>query len=124
MKEAGGIRPDYLDNYVANIWIPTRVDLNDLTRRLRPYRRKWNSDYIKIRDQVFAHTIAADLEDVAALFSRTVITDIEDIFQGLHDILDIVWELWTNGRHPNRHKPSMRSIEDVVEDTRQLLRKL
>ena len=116
-----GVRPDWLDNYVANIWVPTAEHLRDLARMLRPYRQKWRSNYDDIRDQVFAHTITIDKADVAALFSRTLITDIEEILQGLRNILEIVQELWMNGRHPDQHNPSTRYIDDIVRETRELL---
>jgi AbiU2 len=116
-----GVRPDWLDNYVANIWVPTKDDLCDLARRLRPHRQKWIRDYSDIRDQVLAHTIIIDQSGIAALFSRTLVTDIEEILQGLRNILEIVEQLWINGRHPNQHNPNTRFIEDVVRETRELL---
>jgi len=122
MKDApGGLRPYWLDDFVANIWVPTGDDLRDIARMLRQYRRKWSSDYSDIRDRVFAHTIAIDQTGVAALFSRTLVSDIEEILQGLRNILDIVQQIWVNGRHPNQHNPSTRFIEDIVRETRELL---
>src|SRR5207302_2265805 len=99
----------------------TAEDLRHLARVLRPYRRKWSSDYNDIRDQVFAHTITIDQADVAALFSRTLITDIEEILQGLRNILELIQELWMNGRQPDQHNPSTRYIDDIVRETRELL---
>jgi hypothetical protein len=122
MKDAkGGSRPEWLDSYVAQIWVPATDDLRELARLLRPYRQKWSSHYNDIRDRVFAHTIAIDHADITALFSRALVADIEEILQGLGKILEIIKELWLNGRHPNQHTPSTEFLDDIVLETRQLL---
>jgi hypothetical protein len=120
----GGVRPDWLDNYVANIWVPTRDDLRDIARMIRPYRQKWRTDYVPVRDRAFAHNIVIDQQGIAALFSRTQIGDIEDILQGLYNILEIIKEIWINGRHPDRHNSNQEYIEEIVPETRELLAQL
>jgi hypothetical protein len=124
MQEARGVRPDYLDDYVAKIWVPTTADLRDIARTIRPYREKWRADYDPIRNQIFAHSIVIDQKGVSALFSKTLIGDIEDIFQGLYNVLEIIQEIWVNGRHPNRHKPNQNYIEEIVPETRELMARL
>lgn len=116
-----GVRPDYLDEYVANIWVPSTKDLRDIARMLRPYRQKWGADYGAIRNNVFAHTIMTDRAGVAALFGQTLIADIEDIIYGLHDILRVIWELWHNGRHPNQRNTQYDYKEQIANETRQVL---
>ena len=125
MKDApSGIRPDWLDDYIANIWVPTCGDLRCLARKFRPYRRKWNKNYKNIRDQVFAHTVIIDHGEIAALFSNTLLSEIEEILQALHDMLEIVQEIWMNGRDPKQYKPSRAYIDDIVRETREFLRRL
>lgn len=124
MQESRGVRPDYLDDYVAKIWVPTTNDLREIARIIRPYRQKWHTDYVPIRNQIFAHSIVIDQQGVSALFSRTLIGDIEDIFKGLYNLLEVVKELWANGRQPNRHNPTQEYIEEIVPETRELLARL
>jgi hypothetical protein len=124
MKDAGGVRPDYLDDYVANIWVPRTNDLRDMRRMIQPYRQKWRTDYVPIRNQIFAHSIVIDQQGISVLFSRMLIGDIEDIFQGLYNVLEIIKELWLNGRHPNRHKSNQDYIEEILPETRELLARL
>ena len=123
MKDARGVRPDYLDDYVSNIWVPTVKDLRGIRRMVRPYREKWRADYDPIRDQIFAHSIVIDQQRVSELFSRTLIGDIEEIFQGLYNVLEIIKELWANGHHPNRYNPNEGHRRDSPE-TRELLARL
>ena len=52
MKDAQGVRPKYLDDYVAKIWVPTTVDLRKIRRMVRPYKEKWHKDYGPIRDRI------------------------------------------------------------------------
>lgn len=124
MKEAGGIRPDYLDEYVRRVWVPGSDDLRDIARTIRPYRKKWRTDYVPIRDQIFAHSIVIDRQGVSDLFSRTLIADLEDILQGLYNLLEIMNELWINGRHPNLYNPNQNYVAEIVPETRELLAQL
>jgi hypothetical protein len=119
VKENGGVRPEYLDGY--EIRVPSMDDLRTLAGRLRPFRQKWTDDQRAIRDEVFAHTIATDQGRIAAMFSRTLVEDVEDMTQGLRDILGMVRQLWSNGRDPAQYVSDTRFVDALVAETHAIL---
>jgi hypothetical protein len=116
-----GERPAYLDDYLKGLWEPTVDDLRDIARMLRPHKTKFHAVYKDIRNKTIAHSIAVDAADVSALFSKTLIGEIDDIIYGLNDILEVVRQLYTNGRRPNERNGKYDYRERITDKTRHVL---
>ena len=121
IKEAKGKKPDYLDDYVKGIWEPTTTDLRAIKKMLRPYTAKYEAIYREMRHQIFAHTIATDAE-LGQLFSKALITDVEEILYGLKDIIEILYQLYYNGRRPSERTGKYDYKERIRDITRNVLR--
>ena len=90
----------WLDECVQNAWEPTARDLRGLKKALAPHKTKFDDIYKPIRDQI-AHIIHKDEQAVAALYAKTLKTDIDDILSFLHSLVESIWEMAYNGTQPN-----------------------
>jgi hypothetical protein len=118
IAENHGQRPAYLDDYLKGVWEPTVADLRDIARMARPHRKKFEANYKDIRDKTIAHSIAVDAADVSTLFSKTLIAEVEDIIYGLHDILEVVRQLYHNGRRPAERNANFDYKQRITDKTR------
>ena len=95
-----GKKPDYLDDLLSRAFQPSVQDLRNIKRSLSNYRKKFDDVYKNIRHFVFAHKVLKDQNDISALFGKTQIKEIEDILYFLNDLIEVIWELYQNGREP------------------------
>jgi hypothetical protein len=119
-RESNGNKPDYLDDYLKRVWEPTAQELRVLKKMLRPSTQKFAKKYEDIRNQVYAHK--QDKIDVSELFSRTSIGEIEDILYSLRDIMEIIWQLYHNGRRPEERTGKYDHKDEIQKSTRNFLR--
>jgi len=82
--------PAWLDDYVADAWEPTTQDLRALKKALPPHKAKFDQIYKPIRNQI-AHIIHKDEAGIAALYSRTLKADIDEILRFLHCLIKSIW---------------------------------
>ena len=76
-KTMGGTKSDWLDTYLTNTFEPQVSDLRHLKKALSTHRHIYDASYAKIRNSVVAHKILGNNNDVAALFDKTLISEIE-----------------------------------------------
>lgn len=99
-KSEGKQRPAWLDDYLVDIFEPQASDLRALKKALSPHRAKFKSVYGDIRDYVFAHKILKDKDKVSELFGKTQIKDIDEMLYFFYDLIEVLFQLFQNGRKP------------------------
>jgi hypothetical protein len=118
--------PPWLDEYVAAAWEPTTQDLRALKKALAPHKAKFDQIYKPIRNQI-AHIIHKDEAGVAALYSRTLKADIDEILRFLHCLIKSIWYLAYNAERPDLngdHYGYTERVREISEETGQMLRSL
>lgn len=123
-KTKNGQRPDWLDEYLSKAFEPTTKDLRALKNSLSPFRKKFDKVYKDIRNQVVAHKILKEKEEISDLFSKTQIKEIEDILYYLYDILAVLWDLLHNGREPKLCVQKFYYKDEIQKITRNVLMSL
>lgn len=123
-KTSGKEKPKWLDSYLADAFEPTVTDLRTLKKALAPQRKKFDSVYGDIRDYVFAHRIIKKKERVSELFGNTLIKDLEQMLYCLHDLLEVLWQLFHNGIRPQMGVRTYEYKERIRRTTRDVLEKL
>jgi hypothetical protein len=99
-QSSGGVKLDWLADYLKDVWVPDTAALRELRRALAPSIRKYQAFYEPIRHKVIAHKELKDTASVDELFSKAIIHDIEEVLNGLHDLLAAIWQLYHNGIKP------------------------
>lgn len=109
-----GIKAEWVDDYIANAFIPTVDDINRLRGELRKFRKIFNDIYRPIRNKVIAHNLISQLDKTNELFEKTNIDEIEDLITFLNALKEVLYELYENGKKPDlkKHKLDKRHYED------------
>jgi hypothetical protein len=124
-KTAGGPRPDWLDDRIAEAWPPDRAALAKLKEALQPHEERAGV-YRQIRNQHYAHRPLEDARlAVWDLFQRTNKKELSETLRFLCDLKAAIWRLYYNGKEPNLDE-SWREYdaEAVRESVRSVLSKL
>jgi len=137
-KQAGSDNADeWLAAFMERASAPAIADFKRLSRLVKKYRKIYETQYQAIRNKTLAHTEIVDDTELAALYAKTNIRDLERLLIFLNKFHKALWELFYNGRRP-RLRPmrfSSRSLtrtkmadlrkhavhEDIVSQTRESL---
>lgn len=122
-KRRGSANADeWIDEYMADVHVPTLEDFNRLGRLIRRHRKTYQSQYEDIRHKHLAHTEITDDRELQALYSKASRGDLERLIAFLNQFDRALWGLFHNGRRP-RLKPvpssSARLIRRRFNDPRQ-----
>jgi hypothetical protein len=123
-KKKQGLKPDDLKKYMKTVYEPSIQDLRLLKKQVSSYRKKFDPVYKDIRDLVVAHKIIKDKGDVADLFSKTLIGEIEAILYFLYDLLQEIWQLYHNGREIELGVNKYDYKDRIKETTQNVLKSL
>jgi hypothetical protein len=116
---------------------PAVADFKRLSSLVKKYRKIYEAQFEEIRNKTLAHTEVVDDGELAALYAKTNIRDLERLLIFLNKFHKALWELFFNGRRP-RLRPmrfSSRTLtarrladlrtdvvhEDIVFQTRESL---
>jgi hypothetical protein len=139
-REGSANADEWIADYMARVHGPERADVRRLSKLVKKYRKIYVSQYEEIRNRHIAHTEIVDDAELAALYAKTNVRDLERLIVFLNKFHKALWELFHNGRRP-RLRPmrfSAKSLvrkkldnlrthavhEDTVFQTRQCLRML
>jgi hypothetical protein len=86
-----------LNNYVQEARLPRPSDFRRVAKFVKQHRTTYLSTYRALRDQVFAHTLTADRERIAELFSKTNIRQLQRMTTDLGHLHDAFWQAFHNG---------------------------
>ncbi len=123
-KSEGKERPSWLDEYLMHVFEPQTSDLRAFKKALSPHRAKFKSVYGDIRDYVFAHKILKDKNKVSELFGRTQIKEIDEMLYFFYDLIEVLFQLFYNGRKPELGVGKYDYKERIKNTTRSAMLKL
>ena len=116
-KTGGGSKPAWLDNYMAEAWIPKGVkDLRHLKKALVPHSRRFEQVYRPIRHAIFAHRLMSNEQAGVQLFGGTSRDEVSSILDFLHDLIEGILNLYTNGLNPELGKRDFRQHNQRIRD--------
>ena len=99
-RTQAGNADEWLPEFLAEAHVPTTADFKEMGRFAARLRATYHANYKDIRDKVMAHTEFVEDHDISALFGRTNIGEMANLFGGLRQINEVVWQLYNNGRQP------------------------
>jgi hypothetical protein len=102
------------DEVADRAYEPSDADFRVLRKEASKWRKVYEANYRDLRHKLYAHRELADDEDIAALFSKTSVEEIEGLFGFLLSLWYVLWELFTNGRKADLNQ-QRRSIREIVE---------
>jgi hypothetical protein len=108
-KREEGLSTSDAAAYVSTAYEPTYKDFRGLRKKVAERRRIYETRYRSIRDKIFAHKELSHPDDTSALFKKTNIKELKEIFGFLHSVHDSLWELLFNGR-----EPALRIVDFVL----------
>ena len=91
--------PDWLAQYVAEAYEPTKLDLRRLAQRVNKHRATFEMRYKPLRDKIYAHKVL-DGEAARVLYSKTRVGELQNLLLFLVGLYNVLWELLYNGRQP------------------------
>ena len=62
---------EWLDDYLKSVYEPTAKDFRDLKKKIKEFRKIYESNYRDIRHKIYAHKEVSDAEETQKLFSKT-----------------------------------------------------
>jgi hypothetical protein len=105
----------WLTEYLGDSYEPTARDFRRIRAHVRKRRKIYESNYRDIRHKWFAHKAVSDQTEIAALFSKTNIRELEQLLAFLRSLYEALWQLFFNGR-----KPILRPLSYSVKRIRNL----
>ena len=93
-------KPSWLDQYLVDAYEPRRDDFRRLRSHVKKRRLLYEANYRDLRHKVFAHRELAKPAEVATLFSKTNVRELERLFAFLGSLHEALWQLLFNGRKP------------------------
>ena len=123
IKEANGVRPEWLSYYLEGVYEPVTTDFDALAQIANQHGCAYTSKYQPIRNKVIAHKDFATIGFRDALFSKTNIAEVEKILQFLHQVERVVAELHMNGRKTSLTEHTLDVERYIREDLEKLLGK-
>jgi hypothetical protein len=107
--------PSWLASYLEGTYEPTPIDFRRIRGHVRKRRRIYENNYRDIRHKWFAHKEVSDQAEIAVLFGKTNIRELQRLFAFLGSLYEALWELFFNGR-----KPLLRPLRYSVKRIRDL----
>jgi len=99
-KLVGGKRPEWLDEYLKDLWIPNPDDLQPLIEETERFRKIYETVYRPIRSKVYAHRVLKEDAEVANLFQKTNVSELEEMFRFLYKLAHSQVFALDNGKKP------------------------
>jgi hypothetical protein len=116
-KTHGGPKPLWLDDYMAEVWIPTSAkDLRHLKTALSPHTKRIEKVYRPIRHAIFAHRLMSDDQAGVQLFGDTSRDEVGTILDFLHDLIESIVNLYTNGFEPELGRRDFKEHNQRIRD--------
>lgn len=124
IDEAAGVRPDYLNTFLQNVYEPKEADFKKLKKNVSRVQKCYEDKFRRIRHKVFAHNDSEYIANPGDLFANATIDDAEDILNTLYKVERVIWDLYTNGKEINLGYWELKEEEYILKDTESLLKKI
>lgn len=105
---------DWLPEYLKTVHVPTGQDFRRLKHHVSMRRKIYEEKYKPLRHKVFAHRAVATRDEVADLFAKTNIRELQLLLVFLRRLHHALWELYFNGRKPVL-LPSRFSVQRMLD---------
>lgn len=106
--------PDWLPEFLKHAWEPTVTDLEVFRTELAPHVDQFRIIYRPIRHRFYAHKSTESEAAISALFSKTLIGDVNRVLGFLYTLLWCINDMAWNGHRPNL--ADFRSYDAYVRD--------
>jgi hypothetical protein len=117
-----------LNTYVKQASIPRPIDFRRVAAFARQHRKTYQSTYRSLRDHVFAHTLTMDHAQIAELFGKTNIRQMQLMTTYLGRLHDAFWQAFHNGGRltvrPTRYsitrmlkRPKGKAVVATIQET-------
>jgi hypothetical protein len=101
---------EWLPEYLNTVYVPTSDDFRRLKRHLAQRRKIYEANYKPLRHKVFAHRGVSSQAEVADLYAKTNIRELQQLLVFLRRLHETLWQLYFNG-----HKPVLRPARFSVQ---------
>ena len=105
---------EWLPEYLLNVYVPSSDDFRRLKRHVALRRKIYESNYKPLRHKVFAHRGVLSQVEVADMYAKTNIRELQQLlvfFRRLHETL---WQLYFNGYKPIL-RPERYSVQRILD---------
>lgn len=92
--------PDWLPTYLERAYQPKPNDFRRIRGVIRKWRRIYEDRYRPLRHKIFAHADLANKTEIAQLFAKTNIRELQRLHSFLGSLYEGLWQLFFNGRKP------------------------
>jgi hypothetical protein len=124
-KIALKIEEEYLDALIDGAWAPADAsELRYLKKSLQPHFCKFTEIYQPIRHWYYAHRLLQTDKPVAELFSLTNRSELAQILDFLHELVEGIWHLYQNGVKPEFGTQRSRNDSEATRSARRVIHKL
>jgi hypothetical protein len=117
-----------LDTYMQGTRVPCPSDFRRVANFIRRHRNAYTAKYQALRNQVFAHTLTANAQEIGELFSKTNIRELQRMTTYLGSLHDAFWQAFHNGGRltvrPRRYsiakmlrRPKGRAVIAAIQET-------
>lgn len=104
----------WLPEYLASVYVPTDGDFRRLKRHVAVRRKIYEQKYRPLRHKVYAHRAVSTRDEVADLFAKTKIRELQQLLIFLRRLHEALWQLYFNGRKPVL-RPSRYSVQRMLD---------
>lgn len=124
IEEAGGVKPEYLDAFIGNVYEPKPTDFKKLKKNVSRVQKIYEKHFRPVRHKVFAHNDSDYTSNASTLFSGVTINDAEDILSTLYKVERVIRDLYTNGNEMDFGYWELKEEDNILEDIESLLKKI
>jgi len=93
-------RPEWLDEYMVNVYAPHEEDFNALAKLVRPSSKRMKGVYTDAASKIFAHAVHTDATTINNLLADINLDEIENSLNVIWHFYEQVWSMYENGRMP------------------------
>jgi len=105
---------EWLTDYLKTAYVPNSDDFRKIKRLVSVRRKIYESNYQPLRHTFFAHRSASTQTDIAALFAKTNIRELQKMLVFLRRLHEALWQLFFNGLKPTL-RPARYSVSRIRE---------
>jgi HEPN superfamily AbiU2-like protein len=100
-KLENGSEPWWLKDFLAAAWVPTKAsDLRQLQKALTPQITLFKTDYLPIRNAIYAHRLMTDDQASEELFPKTNREGVGKMIRVLQELVAAIQHMYDNGDEP------------------------
>ena len=122
-KERLNLEPKILKNYFVGLPVAERAWIYKLRNALKPHAKRFKDVYQPLRNQVYAHTLVTDRQDIAKLFANTNPADLGECLMKARELVGLLKQMFDNGhepvlgimRHDRHRKECAKVVGNVLE---------